>query len=495
MKMRHMAATAFAACLALTGMAAPAPETTDTMLYREPYRPQYHFTPAHRWIGDPCGLIRHGGRYLAYSWGAAESHDIVHWTELNNNAIKGLPPHTAPFTGSVVADTTGSGGWGTDALVAAFTSFDEDSKKQSQSVAFSHDGGRTFQYYDLNPVIDIWSTEFRDPTVIRCEATGKWVMAVAKALEKKVAFYESDDLKHWTWTSDFGPMGDNERSWECPDLFQLEVEETGEKKWVLVVSVNWAREQYFTGEFDGRTFTPDHAYAEPLYVDEGLDYYASRVFQNYDPTPDDGVYTLGWVNTWDYAQQAPSTWGKGVWSLPRRLSLRHTDGGLRLVQQPAGALEILRGKAWTFRRRLSAGVEALPKVTAMGNCYELKVGLHPSKGDVCGLNLCCGDGRMVKLSYDEASGILTADRTNSTPAELPKFRRMAFAEIGGNPELRIFVDKTTIEIFAADGLKVMTLLTYAAPGQDGVELFSLRGKTEVELTAWPLASTLFPQPH
>ena len=165
------------------------------------------------------------------------------------------------------------------------------------------------------------------------------------------------------------------------------------------------------------------------------------------------------------------------------------------MQQPAGALEILRGKAWTFRRRLSAGVEALPKVTAMGNCYELKVRLHPSKGDVCGLNLCCGDGRMVKLSYDEASGILTADRTNSTPAELPKFRRMAFAEIGVNPELRIFVDKTTIEIFAADGLKVMTLLTYAAPGQDGVELFSLRGKTEVELTAWPLASTQFPQPH
>ena len=108
---------------------------------------------------------------------------------------------------------------------------------------------------------------------------------MAKALEKKVAFYESDDLRNWTWTSDFGPMGDNEKSWECPDLFQLTVEESGQKKWVLVVSVNWAREQYFVGDFDGKRFIPDRPDASPLYVDDGLDYYASRVFQDYDGKP------------------------------------------------------------------------------------------------------------------------------------------------------------------------------------------------------------------
>lgn len=225
--------------------AALTPEAADSALYHEPYRPQYHYTPAHRWIGDPCGLLRHGGRYLGYCWGAAGTPDLVHWTEINREAILGLPDNISPFTGSVVVDRDNTAGWGEGALVAAFTSFDKDSKKQSQSVAFSHDGGKTFRYYDLNPVIDTWSTEFRDPTVIRYAPSGKWVMAVAKALEKKVAFYESDDLRNWTWTSDFGPMGDNEKSWECPDLFQLTVEESGQKKWVLVVSVNWAREQYF----------------------------------------------------------------------------------------------------------------------------------------------------------------------------------------------------------------------------------------------------------
>ena len=80
-------------------------------------------------------------------------------------------------------------------------------------------------------------------------------MAVAKALEKKIKFYTSPDLKSWTWTSDFGPAGDSEKSWECPDLFQLPVDgDSDKKRWVMVVSVNWAQEQYFIGDFDGTSF-------------------------------------------------------------------------------------------------------------------------------------------------------------------------------------------------------------------------------------------------
>lgn len=123
----------------------------DENTYNELWRPQYHFTPAHRWIGDPCGLVHFNGKFHAYSWGAAESEDLLHWTEINDNAIKGLPEKTAPFTGSVVVDRHDSAGYGKDAFIAAFTSFDEQSKKQSQSIAFSLDEGRTFRYYDLNP--------------------------------------------------------------------------------------------------------------------------------------------------------------------------------------------------------------------------------------------------------------------------------------------------------------------------------------------------------
>lgn len=81
-------------------------------LYKEKYRPQYHFTPKHRWIGDPCGLIKHSGKYLAYSWGAAVSDDLVYWNELNDHAIKQVPEGISTFTGSVVIDKNNTAGWG-----------------------------------------------------------------------------------------------------------------------------------------------------------------------------------------------------------------------------------------------------------------------------------------------------------------------------------------------------------------------------------------------
>ncbi|MDE5869889.1 MAG: glycoside hydrolase family 32 protein, partial [Muribaculaceae bacterium] len=415
---------------------------------------------------------------------------LVHWKETSNHSIKGMPPKSAAFTGSVVVDTINSAGWGKDALVAVFTLFDEESKKQSQAVAFSHDGGQTYQYYDQNPVLDIWSTEFRDPTVVRYDPTRKWVMAVAKALEKKVAFYESDDLKHWTWTSDFGPMGDNKRSWECPDLFQVTVEETGEKKWVLLVSVNWAREQYFVGDFDGKKFIPDHPDSDPLYVDDGMDYYASRVFQDFDSKDKNEVVTLGWVNYWDYAPQAPSKWGKGVWSLPRNYTLYTTSDGLRLRQTPVKALESLRGKEFKLNKVFGAGTHPLSQISKMDNQYEMNVNLDASVNDVAGFNLCMGEGRKVGLSYDVATGYLTLDRTNCSDVKIKYFDRISNSKIA-EPDtrkisLRIFVDKSTVEVFAENGKKVMTLLTYASPSQTDVEFFSQRGKTKLDLTAWPL---------
>ncbi len=70
-------------------------------------------------------------------------------------------------------DSLNTAGWGKDAMIVVFTLYDENSKKQSQGIAFSLDGGETYQYYDQNPVLDIWSIEFRDPTVIRYEPMQK----------------------------------------------------------------------------------------------------------------------------------------------------------------------------------------------------------------------------------------------------------------------------------------------------------------------------------
>lgn len=480
-----MKKTIFALAMA-AAIAANAQEAT----YSEQWRPQYHFTPAHRWIGDPCGLVHFDGKFHAYSWGAAESDDLVHWKEINHNAINSTPKGISQFTGSVVVDKNNTAGYGENAFIAAFTSFDEQSKKQSQSIAFSLDSGATFQYYDLNPVIDTWSTEFRDPTVIWDETTQKWIMLVAKALEKKVAFYGSADFKHWDWLSDFGPMGDNEKSWECPDMFLLPVQGTDIKKWVLLVSVNWAREQYFVGDFDGVRFIPDVEYGEPLYVDSGLDYYASRAFQDYDGTLP-SVYSIGWVSTWDYAQQVPTAYGKGVWSLPRELTLKQTPDGLRLVQTPAQALKELRGKGVDFDKKLKPGTTPLPFIAPMDNQYELHAQFTAQGGETLGLNLCSNATQHVALTYDSKTKTLALNRMNATNVEIPKFERVAFAKIepeGQTLTLDVYVDKSVIEIYANGGECVMTALAFPDADAVNAEATSTGPNTSLKLTAYPLAS-------
>ena len=463
----------------------------DSATYLEKYRPQFHYTPAHRWMGDPSGLIKHKGKYMAYNWGAAESDDLIYWKELNKSAIVDVPKDRATFTGSTVVDKWNKAGYGEDAMVAIFTGFHKESKKQAQDIAISTDGGEIFHYYDRNPVLDIWSTEFRDPTVIYDEKENRWIMVVAKALEKKVAFYCSNNLKDWEWLSDFGPLGDSERSWECPDIFRLPLNgDRNNMKWVLVVSVNWAREQYFIGDFNGREFIPDDPDQYPLYIDSGLDYYASRVFQDYD-SKDSPVYTLGWVCTWDYAQTQPSEWGKGIWSIPREYSLQTTPEGIRLFQIPLPALTQLRGRQYQFDKKLPVGLTNLDAIKKMENTYEIEAEFTSDDDNAFGFYLCEGEDRKLVLHYEPQSGILTLDRTNVTDAVIPKFERIAFTKVPMHNNkllLNIFVDKSTIEVFVNNGAAVMTALTYPSEQQTGVSLYSLGKGNSVKLNAWQLSS-------
>lgn len=463
----------------------------DSATYQEKYRPQFHYTPAHRWMGDPSGLIKHKGKYRAYNWGAVESDDLVYWKELNKSAVVDVPEDRATFTGSTVVDKWNTTGYGEEAMVAIFTGFHKESKKQAQDIAISTDGGKNFHYYDRNPVLDIWSTEFRDPTVIYDEKESRWIMVVAKALEKKVAFYCSKDLKQWEWLSDFGPLGDADRSWECPDIFRLPVNgDRNNMKWVLVVSVNWAREQYFIGEFNGREFIADDPDQYPLYIDNGLDYYASRVFQDYDD-PYAPVYTLGWVCTWDYAQTQPSEWGKGIWSIPREYSLQKTTEGIRLFQTPLPALTSLRGTKFSLEKSLPTGITPLNSIRKMDNTYEIEAEFTSTNGQAFGFYLCEGDSRKLVLHYDPESGILTLDRTNVTDAVIPKFERIAFTKVpmmDNKLLLNIFVDKSTVEIFVNNGAAVLTALTYPSEAQTGASVYSLGKGNSVMLNAWQLSS-------
>ncbi|WUH89702.1 GH32 C-terminal domain-containing protein [Streptomyces sp. NBC_00433] len=254
------------------------PRPAATSPGSEPYRPRIHYTPAQNWMNDPNGLIFYKGRYHLFyqynpsgntwgnmSWGHAVSTDLVHWKELP----LAIPQDDQEmvFSGSVVLDRNNTSGLGTSRkppLVAVYTSNYKQTGKQAQSLAYSTDEGLTWTKYSGNPVLDIGSTNFRDPKVFWQQATHRWLMVVALSDQHKVRFYSSPDLKSWTALSDFGPAGATGGLWECPDLFELPVAGAGHRhKWVLVVNINpggiagGSGAQYFTGDFDGTRFTSD----------------------------------------------------------------------------------------------------------------------------------------------------------------------------------------------------------------------------------------------
>ena len=233
--------------------------------------PAFHFAPARNWMNDPNGLVYyegeyhlfyqynpHGDRWGHMSWGHAVSRDLITWTELP----VALPEtDIMAFSGSAVIDWTNSSGFGRNGkppMVAFYTGFDPKTKNQSQYVAYSNDRGRTFTRH--GKVLDIGSTEFRDPKIFWHAPTRRWVMLVVRAVENKLSIYTSTDLKAWTHASDFGPAGARGKNWECPDLFELPIKggAPGETRWVLGINLGdngvagGSGGQYFVGDFDGR---------------------------------------------------------------------------------------------------------------------------------------------------------------------------------------------------------------------------------------------------
>jgi len=236
------------------------------LAYSERYRPQFHFTPPTGWMGDPSGLIYEDGNYHLFYWGHAVSRDLVHWEHwpralTNENGV-------GVMSGSAVMDWKNTSGFGLNGkppMVAIYSGLHQTDRRQTQNLADSNDGGRTWTKYSGNPVIDIGSTEFRDPQVFWYEPDRRWIMVVALAAETKVRFYASPDLKHWTQLSDFGPAGATDGVWECPDMFPLPVNGNPKRtKWVLKVDVQPTGGQYFIGDFDGRNFHVDQGWLDQL---------------------------------------------------------------------------------------------------------------------------------------------------------------------------------------------------------------------------------------
>ena len=472
-----------------------------------PERPLLHFTPPSGWLNDPNGLVHVDGTWqLCYQhhpdslvwgpmhWGRATSRDLLHW---EHHPIALRPDHLgAAFSGSAVVDDAGVAGFGVGALLAFYTHFVEG-EPQTQGIAGSTDGGRTWTAHPDNPVLrgPEGLVDFRDPKVLRYGGPdGHWVMVLVGGDE--VIFHRSEDLLTWTECGRFGrEYGAHDGLWETPDLFELEVEGTGERRWVLVVSVmsggpaGGSGTQYFTGTFDGATFTCDGPPEEVRWVDHGADFYAP---QSWYGAPAGRRTWVAWMSNWAYARAVPASTWRGAMTLPRDVFLRPgPDGRPVLAQRPVPELESAAGPPTTARPTagkrslgapLSEASETACAVADAPEAYELVVRSDPGVSWTAEVHRDETLGRATRVSWDgtdPARPVLTVTRDDRGLVGMDppggQVVELSDLPVGEPAEVRIVVDTCSVEVFAAGGTVVLTNQVFPAPDARGLQLTKTSG--------------------
>ena len=273
------------------------------------------------------------------------STDLYHW---ENQKIALWTPNnfTFVFSGSSVVDSNNTSGFFPDqdnGVVAIYTLAEYPGGvqgPQQQAIAYSRDGGYTFEAYAENPVIPSNSTQFRDPKVIWHAPTQKWVMVLAYAVDLTFGFYTSENLREWTHASNLSHVGLLGLQYECPNLVEMPMEGSDDPVWLLALSINpgaplgGSITEYFPGEFNGTHFQPFDAAAR--IADFSKDNYAGQFF--YGIPGDQKQVSIAWASNWQYTQQVPTGESEG-WrsqmSLPRHNYLKNaTRIGYVLVSEP-----------------------------------------------------------------------------------------------------------------------------------------------------------------
>ena len=406
--------------------------------YSEALRPQFHFSQLTGWNNDPNGMYWADGYYHLFwqcnplgtawgnmYWGHAKSPDLIHWTEMKRAVRSGpgkgklenpLHPSMAMgacFSGGGNVDVHNTAGWRTGDKDVQFLLVSDMSR--GQSIAYSTDGGENFKFYDKNPVFTL---DGNDAKPIWYQPGKHWVAAVfdkRKELGDNIAIWTSPNLKDWKHESNVPGFH------ECPEIFELPVDgNPNNKKWVLA----GATMDYLVGSFDGKKFTPDPQEKQTLLTKANV--YAGQCFSN---VPDGRMIFMAWAKV----PIADSPFNNGF-SIPIEFTLRTVPGGrVNLFANPVKEMETLRDAPVVELKNVELNA-ANPSLTKElpGQLYDVCITLK-KMGNPKEAVISIG-GTSVTYNFEtEVCG------TKPTPTT------------DGKINIRILIDRPTIEIFGGDG--------------------------------------------
>ena len=464
--------------------------------YKEKFRPQYHVTHDTGWLNDPNGMVYYEGKWhLFYQlehrtkyaghdkwWGHAVSSDLANW-EILPIALS-PDEYGSIWSGSAVVDENNSSGLFSDTpqkqgLVAFYTSASHE--HQRQCMAYSKDSGSSWIKYNGGaPIIDIDADplkcyDFRDPKVFWHTESEQWMMVIAGG---PLRFYSSNDLINWK------PEGmQNEIHMECPDFYPLKTNtEQSEQKWILSGCGVW----YMTGDFnkiDGVwKFVPDTG--ERIEFNAGADVYAAQTFSN---SYNDRVIKVDWMTHIGYAgergiQDVTDPWCH-VLTLPYELGLIKCGNKYFITQSPVKELSVLREKSYEWQNEIiTSDSDNLLKDLSLDK-YELQITADVSESNGFGLRLRKSGNEYTEINYKTSVNTLTLDRTKSGTIPFERFSSAFTTKVvpeSGKINLHIFVDWSSIEMFAQNGKTVFTNLIFPDAKSFGLEIFANNGKVKIE---------------
>lgn len=450
------------------------------------WRPRFHFTAPQGWINDPNGLIYYQGQYhLFYQhnphgchwasmhWGHAVSSDLLNWRH--------LPIALAP---DAEYDAHAEGG------VFSGSALEKDGRlhlfytgcvpgraaPQTQNMATSDDGLH-FHKYQGNPVVPEspltqGRQNFRDPKVFA--HAGRFYMVVGCCEgnvesdgDGKVLLFTSPDLYRWHFqTVLFSSNGAYGRMPECPDFFPME------DKWVLTFAPMYmpdgSQTVWIAGDMDfteGR-FTPLCSGR----MDYGPDFYAPQSFEDNQGRR----LGIGWMSSlpwmpWheSFGPTASEGWC-GALSLPRQY---HLNGEHRLCALPIAEVDALRRQEVRFTR-LEVGQTPFLFTTGETGSFEIRLQFAPSEvasGNLR-LSLLGGSGADVELEISLTHGTLALHRAkNRFQPQMTAYAPLHVTSEAVN--IRVIVDKSTIEVFVGEGEVCLSMNIYPQKGDSGNALW------------------------
>jgi beta-fructofuranosidase len=479
------------------------------ILQADRHRPAYHFVvPEGVCIPfDPNGAIFWKGRYhlftifrneLGHCWGHASSADLLHWVH-HPTALEPGQSDGGIYSGNAFVSSRGVPMIAYAGIRAGVCLASADPSDDLLIRWTKHPG---------NPVIPLPSQDpFAGPYQVGdpylwLEGDRYYCVTGAQSIPEGTGealyLFESRDLADWNYR---GRFFDRNPAWtnpqddcSCAELFPL-----GDR-WMLLCISHRSGCRCYLGRREGERFVPEEHHL--------MNWPGGTCFAP-ESLLDDRGRRIMWAWTWPCRRRGAldrDGWS-GDLTLPRVLSMGG-DGRLRI--DPPEELEGLRLAPHHGREHvLTDAPSVLPEVR--GDCLELRLEIDPGSSREVGVSVRRSpDGaEETTIAFLPGAGVLRIDTSRSTsdPEVLNGFPVVPWEERwvqedvrlqeaplrlegGERLELRIFLDRSILEVYANRRQCVTQRIYPSRPDSLGVALFARGGPARVTaLDAWQMAAT------